>query len=419
MNIFILNFLFYLLWFWKDFSKQKCMNVYNFMILIYTFFALAGIIVIDNGIYQQEISPFNEYNISILPYILCFISFIMLFRPLKKVDNINIDEYEIFNSKYTRKLINIWVILFIIFGIIKLVELKVTSSMGLDEAYYQRHIEGSNIFNYSGPLRYLNSFIITIQGTTVPLVMFYSMVGIIKKKISAKKSSFLILLCFCPELIGDIAKGDRGSIFMTMFCFVFFVLIFWKHLAAKIKRNIIFTMIFLGVCGGVYFWIISLQRAQSGNYDPLVTLYRYFGEPFPNLGIQIWGNVKYNPNGERIFSAFYPSHGFADTNVAVDYWWGKIGVPVYYFKTIFGDFYMEFGTIKALLYIFGLSISFSYVLTKLRMNFVTLPLLYYYYQICVYAFAGWTKSEWGALYQFICVVAFLLFAPKFLRKKNN
>lgn len=63
MNIFILNFLFYLLWFWKDFSKQKCMNVYNFMILIYTFFALAGIIVIDNGIYQQEISPFNEYNI--------------------------------------------------------------------------------------------------------------------------------------------------------------------------------------------------------------------------------------------------------------------------------------------------------------------------------------------------------------------
>lgn len=419
MNVFLLNFALYIVWFWKNFSKRRYLSVYNFMILIYSLFALAGVIVVDNGIYRQEISSFNLSEISILPYILCFLSFVILFNPLKKVDNINIDEYEIFNNKTVRSFLKVWVILFIIFGIIKLVELKVTSSMGLDEAYYQRHIEGSNIFNYTGPLRYLNSFIITIQGTTVPLVMFYSMVGIIKKRIPMKRALFLIFLCFCPELIGDIAKGDRGSIFMTLFCAVFFVIIFWRYLTRNIKRKIFFMMVVLSICGGAYFWVISLQRAESGNYDPLVALYRYFGEPFPNLGIQIWDHVKYNPNGERLFSTFYSSHNFADTNVAVDYWYGIMGVPVYYFKTIFGDFYMEFGLFKALLLIIGLSSSFNYTLSKLKVNFITLPLIYFYFQICVYAFAGWTKTEWGALYQFICVVGFVLFAPNFFKKKSR
>lgn len=418
MIVFVVNFALYFLWFCREYRKKCQLSVYNFMILVYTIFALAGIIIVRNGIYSKEITSFNPDNISIVPYILCFVSFIVLFNPLKRINNINIEEYEIFKNKGIRKFINIWIILFLIFGVIKVIELKITSSMGLDEAYYERHIEGSNIFNYSGPLRYLNSFIITIQGTTVPLVMFYSLVGIIKKKISTRKSAFLIALCFCPELIGDIAKGDRGSIFMTMFCFIFFILIFWKYLSFKVKKKIFLILSLLIICGGVYFWIISLQRAESGNYDPLITLYRYFGEPFPNLGILIWDHVKYNPNGERLFSAFYPSHGFTDTNIAVEYWWGKIGVPTYYFKTIFGDLYIEYGVYKTLGIIFILSWCFNKVLSKLRINFVTLPLLYYYFQICVYAFAGWTKAEWGALYQLICVIFFIVLAPKFIKKKK-
>ena len=75
-----------------------------------------------------------------------------------------------------------------------------------------------------------------------------------------------------------------------------------------------------------------------------------------------------------------------------------------YFKTLFGDLYIEFGVLGALLFIALLSLIISRFYRKNLLNVYNMPFLYYYYQIGVYAFAGFTKGGHVAFFQLIIII---------------
>jgi oligosaccharide repeat unit polymerase len=146
---------------------------------------------------------------------------------------------------------------------------------------------------------------------------------------------------------------------------------------------------------------------------------RYFGESFPNLGFLFWEKVARHPMGERLFPNFFIDNErllYNSVDESYQYWMGITGVPVLNFKTYFGDLYIEFGIIGAFIFVVV-----SFILMKLFFNrkvtIYSLPILYYYFQLCVFAFAGFTKGGHTSFFQLSIVVLISLSLKYYLRIK--
>lgn len=387
------------------------------MVFLYVIIALMGVMVVETGLYYDLMSSYNFENAPVLPYILCFVCNIMLLEPLRYIQDIDDNDYGIFYNKRINSLVLIWSLAYVFFTVLKVNETIQTMSVGLAESYQMRHSEGVALFQYSGPLRLIYTLLTAAQPITVPFIMFYSFIGLRDKYITSSKAYFLIVLCFLPALLSALAKGSRGSLFMEVFCFIFFVLTFWNHVNTNIKSSVKRIMICVVGFGLAYSWLISLDRAENTEVSAMDGIIRYFGEPFPNLVALYWDKINFHPMGTLMFGDFLPDvlPAYWDPSERTKFWSDLIGAPTYNWKTFFGSLYLEFGSVIACAFTFGLSYIFKSVFKKLSVNLITLPLVYFYFQMCVFSFAGFTKNDETSLHQIIGVLLLMWILPKFLK----
>lgn len=388
------------------------------MVLFYVFISLMGVVVVDTGIYRKLMSSYDFNNTPILPYVLCFVCNVLLLYPLKYIKKLNLYDYGIFVNPQLRNLIKLWVLAYLFFTILRVNEAIQTMSLGLADSYTMRHIEGIKLFQYTGLLKTIYNLLTAAQPVTVPFIMFYSIIGIRKHFIKKYHGYFLIVVCFFPALLGSLANGSRGALFMVVFCFLFFVITFWNMMDNFVKRDVRIILIAVLGFGLFYSWLISLDRAKNADYTAMENVIRYFGEPFPNLVAFYWEKVRFHPMGLLMFNDFYPDSLTKDWTPGEKYrfWSDYIGVPTFFFKTFFGHLYMEFGAVRACLFTFCFGLLFRFIFEKLSVNLITLPLVYLYFQLCVYSFAGFSMANESSLHYFIGVILIMWLLPKYLRK---
>lgn len=417
MTILILNFIAYAIWLKIAIRKQTLQSVYTMMVALYTLFALCSIICIYDGSYFNEFGYYNLSALNIIPYIYCFITYFFLFLPLYKIKNFSIDEYDLFGNKFFNSGIKIWLLLYVIYIVLKLAEAIISLQTGLAQVYETRHVEGEQLFTYTGILFEINSRLAWFLPITGPIVTCYAMTGMIQQKLSNTYAILLIIISFLPSLLTSISFGSKGALFMDFFCLIFYVQIFWSKITKKIRRYIKLAIgISLSFCIA-FSALITLQRAHADKFDVISHISRYFGESFPNLGLDIWENVKIHPMGERMYPEFTGIDNSDLVGVAkFGHWDRTTGVRTWVFKTFFGDLYIEYGTVIAL--IAPIIISLLFYKGVSRINITTISIIYFYFQICVYAFAGFFYKGEGNIKRLVYTIV-IMFILQLILKKNK
>jgi oligosaccharide repeat unit polymerase len=388
------------------------------MVSFYAVMAFLSISIVQNGIYYKEFEYYSPDILMVTPFILCFLSYFIFFQPLRQISQITNLCESLFSNKLFNGGLKIWIVAMIIRTAIKFTEAAITISSGMADAYESRHLDGEMLFQYSPIVTKFLTHTAMIGLATVPIVMFYALSGIVTKKISKFYAIFLMIVCFAHSILNSIGMGSRGSLFMDLFSFLFFVLLFWRYFDKKSKKLLATSVLSVLAISITYMWAISIDRAGNATESAWEKIARYFGEPFPNLGFQIWGKVQNHPMGDRMFllKTFSPSYTPFDQ---VLYWRNFTGVRTYIFKTLFGDFYIEYGVALGLVLICLIAMSFYFFIKKFGTNVTTLPLIYFYFQICVYSFAGQTKQGRFAIVQLFYVFIFMVIMHFILPRKHR
>ncbi len=412
MNILFFNAILYTAWAVFGYKKQRGLSVYTFILLLYAVISILGFYCVYSGLYES-VYHVHIKHVDLFPYVLCFFVYVILFHPFK---DLSMCEKQfpvgILFSGLLRKIVAIWAIYYTLYTVLKLFEAQVTIITGLGEAYNTLHNEGEQLFIYSNwYLQRFNSFGTILLTPTTPIIMIFSIVGYRHKCISLQYSLALILLCFLPSVFRSIGVGSRGGLLMSFLSFAFFFLLFRNEMSKSIKRKIILISLLILFIVSVVSWMITEQRV-AGGIEGINSIVRYFGESFPNLGLQFWGQVEYHPMGERLFPGFWGNgvEDYGSQELFYQFWGGKTKVPVLIFKTFFGDMYIEFGWFWALFIIVFISLPISYYYQHNGITIYNIAFLYYYYHICMYAFAGCTFGDAYSILQVIIifVISFIL-----------
>lgn len=376
----------------------------------YSFIAFLGIFIIATGIYENVFQLDYNENFEYTPYVLCFISIWVLILPLNKVSCQNIKFNEIPYNKFVTLIINLWIFLTILFLLLKIYQTLLASTMGYNEMYNVTVEEGNAfkiLYGSNFLLLKFNNFNVNLMNGFVPFVMCYAFYGLISRKIKQQKALFILLLVFITKIFMALSLGSRGNLFFTFWSFFFYLIIFYQYFPCRIKiivRKLGFIAIVVGV---FYAVIISIARVGNSIYEtPFESILRYFGEPFPNLGNLYWNKVEIHPFGIRLFPYIF-GIGYEADSVQDGYrfWYEFTGVPVLNFKTIFGDLYIEFGPIIAMIIIVILALSFNCFLGKNKISFWKIALVFWYFEMVLQGIFGFVKEGKS---NFVVLIAIIL-----------
>ncbi len=408
MEVLLYNFFIYLIWFILVYKREKRLTVYSFLILYLSVIAFLGYFTVQNKIYYDTFGYYNPQTLSLEPYIYSFVSYFLLLLPFRNL-KYNLADIDFLFTYRWKIFVKWWTVIYSAFTILKLTEAIISISLGLAAAYETRHVDGVALFSYNIILDKFNGYATFFLEATTPIIILYAILGYLKKRIKSLSCVYLILLCFLPSLFAKIAMGSRGGLFMTFFCFLFFVIVLYKELPRNIIRQVYSLGIIFVIVVLTYSWLITVDRIAQGQtgFDSIL---RYFGEPFPNLGFRIWDKAVYHPMGERFFPTFFDNK-VATYSVAEGHaYWEKITqVPILNFKTYYGDLYVEFGVLGAFVFIMSTSIPVYLYYKKKEVTIYNFAFLYFYFQLCVFAFSGFTKYGWGSIFQLIIISIFTLF----------
>ncbi len=423
MDVLFVNFLAYMLWARYAYKKFGAINIYFILVLMITCIAFLGILTVFNGVYYDTFGVRNTTKLSYEPYILCFIVYFILFFPLRNLQ-LQIDNRSLgflFGKKFHLFVVG-WTVFYTFYLALLCSELLQSLVGGLGNAYEMRHMEGDALYQYDSMfISYIvKGYGFFIYSASSPVLLLYAVIGLRAKKLSKSFAGYLAVLCLLPSLFSSISQGSRGALFADMICYFFYASLFWTIFSKSVKRLVIrYTIIALSLML-VISLIITIQRV--GDKDSGSSILRYFGESFPNLGYNMYNQVQFHPMGIR----FFPEVVYGDnppwdsTDESYRYWGDITGVPVINFKTFFGDLYIEFGQILAVVIPLVMCLVMKLIIRR-RLSVIVLPIVYYYIQMCSQSFAGFNKTGHFSVFQFEIVLIFslCLYTLKLIESRNT
>lgn len=365
------------------FYKKDGLTIHSFLWFYISLFALGSVNLLRNGLYfrvmeSHQFSPSDQ--ISIVPYILCYIlNFIMLY-PIRKIRIANIS-YLPHRGKYVDQLIDFVLIIEILYLVLKMCQMTVVLSYGLG-AFHDLGSDSQNqilygsyrflqYFNYLG--RYVNTVI-------MPMLLAYQLLAYKNHLERFGKFKILFyLFCLNSCLVGLVA-GSRATITFGFLNILFFCILFKniypRSFFKKLKGLFIFFLAFFLFL----FVVIALQRMgdEMTGYESMA---RYSGESFLNLGYEYWNLCMQHTKGLITFGSFIPG--------SKDLAYYLSNVHTYWFATVYGYLFVDFGPYIPLLFAFLLSISINKFIKK-GFTISKLCLILYYYQLCYQIPFGWS-----------------------------
>ncbi len=387
MNPLFLNFLIYLFYFLFIYKRNK-LTVYSLLYLYQVIVAFLGYYTFECGIYQKQFGHHNKSELSFTPYLCNFIAFLIVSYPLKgfKINCILTSNYKKQDKVYTL-LTNIVCFITIIYSIVLYAFAKRLDGMSFGDIYDANH--SGEMITFGIPiLDFILTRIYQLINNLIPFVLSYHFAKLAKRE-CINKSIVIILLIFVPQLLTCIIIAARGRMFFLFSTIIFYIVLFHPKLDTKTKlfmKRISFVFVLLAC---VYGFLISASRSQNSSTSIIEGIARYFGEPYPNLSISYWNapDVQH-PYGARHFYGIYK---FFDTSLDLDaglggrhnYWTSYTNVPIYNFKTLYGDLYIEYGVLLPFI-ILGISTIVYLHLRKSMKGYSKIVIMYLCYHIGVF-----------------------------------
>lgn len=326
------------------------------------------------GIYQDTFGYRNPEQLSIIPYIFSYFMFLLLLKPFDTKIHTEILTVRFSNRRIEMMIYFLSVSLILTLFVQLYMNISSFSFAVLDDygEMYRERSTGDVTREFSSPiLNFVYDKSIAIGRILLPIVyslLFMAIVGNRRKK---KLKIGLVILITVEIILTKLVNANRGGMFFSTMTLTFFVATFYNSFIPKIKR-LVWILFGSGfVVLSIIISIVSVSRFDGDSVESSNQTLRYFGEPFPNLGYNIWGKEIRHPGGIRFFPSTSESLGlfkkqeFSGRNSKFNYWERYVGIPMLNFKTIFGDLYIEFGVIGAFLF---LSIGYFTMMFLIRRN---------------------------------------------------
>ena len=346
----IIYTLLFVFFFWRYIKRRKNFDIGAFVILLYLFYALLGILLVFDQTSLNDLG-FQDFKIKLFPLLYLFICLIISFSPVLsynsksfagiKPPRFNLDIIAWFfifcyifqiGTIYSNLSHGIYMILFMDDGARELygemLDKADTGGVGI-----------SNIFSIFGNLIYGFGILLFFYYLTLP-----------------KRNKVLIWGVGVALLIGVleyVASGQRGGMIKRLLVILGTYFIFKDYIGEKTKKYFKLVAIIIASFLAVLFMAISISRFGEREGGVISSFNRYGGEAILNFDKYAFDNngLRY---GDRTFPMFKRMLLFE--NVPRNFIERRAKYPRLYindevFITFVGDFCLDFGPIVAFIII--------------------------------------------------------------------
>ena len=423
MEILLINFFLYFGYFLYNYHKEHYLTVHNAISLWFSIVAFMGVISVYTHVYQ---AVFGNIHINdIAPYLYCFLSFIFLVYPLRKLNfkNIRIANIESVNIDRFCRFSYFPFFVLLIYIIVMIPDVILCLSMNdISDVYNEQRMEGIDLFHHSAFIEMIFWIGRKFYNWFWALFAFFSIYCLNKKENKNKRYFILLfLLSVIPYFLRTISSGGRGGFIFFPIQVALVLLPLWGYLSNTTKKNIIKYSLVAGTLFAFYISLMTIARvADSQSETPLTSIVRYFGESYPNLGNNLYGQVKNYLMGRRMYPELFGFDNSGNTQYELfAYWQNYCGVATLNYKTIFGDFYIEFGTTITLLILFIIGSLMNFYLKKGILIFHQIPLYAYYMTMCSTAPLWFNQRNSGDLFVILqlMVVSYIIKKTLYIKQR--
>jgi oligosaccharide repeat unit polymerase len=406
--------------------KKYHVAISSLLWLVYSIFAAFSVYLCYTKLYwdyQETASSLTYSNLNILPYILNYICVFFIINPIKKINYNNLSFNRIIYKKNDINLLSFILVIELMYTILKLFQLKIAIIYGLgnmhdlggntiDNLYY-----GNNII-----LKYFNYIGKFCTKVIMPFIFIYIINGYIRKFISKRLLIVFTAFYVINTLIVGLTTGSRAELFFSMFTLISYIVLFWYKITLRNRKIITSFTILLFII--IYFFtsqitsqrVINDKRSSISAVDNLI---KYCGESYLNLGFEFWNNAKFT-NGNRMFGEILGL--FNHTQPKEDgYWIIYTGTRIDYFKTIYGDLYVEFGIIKPVFFCLILSLIIKLYLKGKEIGCEKICFINLYLITCIggiFNFVGFNTII-DITYLLLALYTSSLLKKRFMNKDNH
>lgn len=414
MVILIINSLAYCATFSYFYHRYK-FSLLSFIWMYYAIFSVFAVFLLWDNLYFRVmyISENKIENINMVPYTILYLSFLYITIPLKKVkySNFRIDS-TIYRNRSIRHFCVHCYAIELIYVLIKLYQVYLVSQVGFGSMH---DMEDPDKLLYSGTfsvmiklLNYLGRFTTLV---VMPFVTVYIINGFIQKHIGKVELINSLFLYIGASLAVGIVGGSRAQMFFAILQLMFFFILFKRELPSKFLHIIYFS-------GTVFFILVIFITSQITNerfedsttMTPLESVFRYLGEMWINLSVDVWGQTSMHPMGLRMFGYL-----FTDSELYDAYWYYKTDVHTWWFKTFLGDLQFEFGTLGAIIVILLMGLLIRKCMRKSSYELYDVGYILFIYTICITSL-----FDFVAIYQTnLIVLLFTLLFSKLVKRYTS
>lgn len=369
--------------------KDGIFSINVFVLSLYCLFSISGIICIQNGIYFNMFGIFDLAQLSIVPYIFNFILVLFLLYNIPNVNLTKIKTLKLLNSRLILYIESFFILLSIIFLYLQYVWYQAFSSVELADLYERGYTGEVDQYVFSSSI--LRVIYYRSKALLDYAVPFFYLIEFAKISFgnNYKKPLIIILLMFLPQILLGYFSASRGIIVFQVANLFFFIIYFWKYLPLKVKSLIVSSFLLFSFLIVISVLAISISRAGEDSDIATMEIFRYFGEPFPNLGLRVWNVDGIHLYGMRKFPTIYSL--FADIPRSIEsynnpnlFYEAYSKYPIQNFKTLFGDLYCEWGIILSFAIVVLFTMYALFLKRIIHNSLFSLIILFCIYRVLVY-----------------------------------
>jgi len=379
MGVLVINFLLYFLYFL--FAKRDTGVLFKALLFMFMFVSCSSIFIWETGIY--EFIHYNyilSWNLSLTPFIYLFTLFIILFIPIKSFNEKKIEIIELDNTYKITTLGNFAIIYGIALFLVMVLFVDYNVALESASDVYKENEQGELVM----PVFIYRFY--TLHRLLYPFILLLGFYFLSFKRDKWLMTVLMFLAAILPKVFVAIVTVSRGSLFFLLIELCICFLLFKKFIPQRTKRLLFIGSLVLLVILIPVVVQFTISRFQSNDYSPLMSVFKYFGESFINFNCTFWGNVEEYPMGEFKFPFVYQiwdePHTFLSRRERYDFFSVMTGTNVFLFKTIVGDFYLEYGAVLGAIILIVVARLYSRLIRfKKQVRFSTLILFFYYYEL--------------------------------------
>lgn len=322
--------------------KKSGINLMTALWIYFSFFSICSVLLLNDDLYYAIEGIDSGEKANITPYLLLYLSFLLITLPLRKFNVISvcIDESKYSNRRF-HSIAKIAFNISVVYVIVKLIQISIVARIGFGIIHDMDSIDHIIYPGILGlimkPLNLLgrvNNIVI------MPMVVIYVLKGFTLKYFPASYTIRMITPYCIGTLIMGFVGGSRGAMFFGIMTLSFYVVLFYKYIPKKLFRRITLYATFLGFIIYTVMINITVERFGDGASTAVNdSILCYLGQMFPNITFKVWNHVSH-PMGHRMFP-FIWGEPFNDS----DYWYYKCNIYGWNFRSLWGHFYEEFGVV--------------------------------------------------------------------------